>query len=95
MRMSPRRRDSLVEAVKAALQLSADNHPEILRHKGRRPTEIEIRRYRELERRRNAHAHQLGIDPTLIASRATLNELAHDWDRHAPELMNWQKELLK
>ena len=95
MRMSPRRRDSLTDAVKTALQLSADKHPEILRHKGHRPTETEIRRYRELEKCRNAHAHQLGIDPTLIASRATLSGLAHDWDKHAPELMNWQKELLK
>ena len=94
-RMSPRRRDSLADTVKIALQLSADKHPEILRHKSHRPTEIGIRRYRELEKRRNAHAHQLGIDPTLIASRATLNGLAHDWDKHAPELMNWQKELLK
>jgi hypothetical protein len=47
-----------------------------------------------LEKRRDAHAHQLGIDPTLIASRATLMELARDWDKHAPELMNWQRELL-
>ena len=94
-RMSPRRRDSLADTVKIALQLSADKHPEILRHKSHRPTEIGIRRYRELEKRRNAHAHQLGIDPTLIASRATLNGLAHDWDKHAPELMNWQRELLK
>jgi ribonuclease D len=95
VRMSPRRRDSLADAIKTALQLSADKHPEILRHKGHRPTEIEIRHYHELEKRRNAHAHPLGIDPTLIASRATLNGLAHDWDKHALELMNWQKELLK
>jgi ribonuclease D len=95
MRMSPRRRDTLADAIKTALQLSADKHPEILRHKGHRPTEIEIRRYRELEKRRNAQAHPLGIDSTLIASRATLNGLAHDWDKHAPELMNWQRELLK
>jgi ribonuclease D len=95
MRMSPRRRDNLADAIKTALQLSADKYPEILRHKGHRPTEIEIRRYRELEKHRNAHAHQLDIDPTLIASRATLNGLAHDWDNHAPELMNWQRELLK
>jgi ribonuclease D len=95
MRMSPRRHDSLVDAVKTALQLSVDQYPEILRHKGHRPAEIEIRRHHELEKRRNAHAHQLGIDPTLIASRATLNGLAHDWDKHAPDLMKWQKELLK
>lgn len=94
-RLSPRRRDGLAAAIKIALQLSADRHPEILRPKGHRPTEAELRRYHELERRRNTHAHKLGIDPTLIASRATLGELARDWDRHAPELMHWQRELLK
>jgi len=94
-RLSPRRRDGLIAAVKTALRLSADRYPDILRPKGRRPTETELRRYRELERRRNAHAHKLGIDPTLIASRATLGQLARDWDRHAPGLMHWQRELLK
>jgi hypothetical protein len=48
-----------------------------------------------LARRRDAHAHKLGIDPTLAASKATLGDLARDWDRHAPELMAWQRELLK
>jgi len=36
----------------------------------------------------------LSIDPTLIASRSTLSDLAYNWDKHAPELMNWQRELL-
>ncbi|MGA3163400.1 MAG: HRDC domain-containing protein [Verrucomicrobiota bacterium] len=94
-RISPRRRDTLADAIKTALQLSADRYPEILRRKFHRPTEMEMRRYRELEKYRNTRAHELGIDPTLIASRATLGELAHDWDQHAPELMNWQRELLK
>ncbi len=78
-RMSPRRRDSLAAAVKIALQLSADRHPEILRHKGHRLTEAEMRRYRDLEKRRDAHARELGIDPTVIAPRAVLGDLARDW----------------
>ena len=94
-RLSPRRRAGLSQAIKTALTLPPDRHPEILRHKFYRPTEAEVRRYRDLEKRRNLHAHELGIDPTLIASRATLSELARDWDQHAPELMNWQRELLK
>ena len=94
-RMSPRRRAGVSQAIKTALALPADRHPEILRHKFYRPTEAEIRRYRDLEKRRDHHAHELGIDPTLIASRATLSELARDWDKHAPELMNWQRELLQ
>lgn len=94
-RMSQRRREGLTKAIKIGLSLEAEKHPEILRRKFHRPTEAEFRRYRELEKKRNAYAHELGIDPTLIASRATIGELARDWDKHAPELMNWQRELLK
>ena len=94
-RMSPRRRDSLGVIVKAAHRITPDRHPEILRHRGRRLTEAEMHRYGELEKQRNAVAHKLGIDPTLIASRATLGELSRDWDQYAPDLMNWQRELLK
>jgi ribonuclease D len=94
-KMSPRRRETLIEAVKAGLAIPADKHPEVIRHKFNRPSEAEFRRFRELEKIRDAHAHKLGIDPTLIASKATLGDLARDWDRHAPELMNWQRELLK
>jgi ribonuclease D len=94
-KMSPRRRETLLEAVKAGLAVPADKHPEILRHKFHRPNEAEFRRFRELEKIRNAHAHKLGIDPTLIASKSTLGDLSRDWDGHAPGLMNWQRELLK
>jgi len=94
-RMSPRRREGLNQTVKSALALPADRHPEILRHKFYRPTEAEMRRYHELETRRDQHARELAIDPTLIASRATLSELARDWEKHSPELMNWQRELLQ
>ena len=94
-KMSPRRRETLLEAVKAGLAVPAGRHPEILRHEFRRPSEAEFRRFREIEKRRDARAHELGIDPTLIASKATIGDLARDWDKHAPDLMNWQRELLK
>jgi hypothetical protein len=48
----------------------------------------------ELENRRNQKAAELALDPTLIASRATMLALAGDWDRHKVELMDWQRELL-
>jgi hypothetical protein len=54
-----------------------------------------MRRFRELEKRRDARAHDLDIDPTIIASRATLGDLSRNWEKHAAELMNWQRELLK
>jgi ribonuclease D len=94
-KMSPRRRETLLEAVKAGLAIPAVEHPEIIRHTISRPNEAEFRRFQELEKIRNRHAHELSIDPTLIASKATLGDLARDWDRHAPDLMNWQRELLK
>ena len=94
-KMSPRRRETLLAAVNAGLAIPHDRQPEILRHKFHRPNEAEFRRFRELEKIRNAHANKLGIDPTLIASKATLGDLSRDWNRHAPELMRWQIELLK
>jgi ribonuclease D len=92
--ISERRRGSLLKAVACGLQVSPENHPLLLRRTGRRPTEAERRRYMELQKHRDAHADNLGIDPTLIASRATLSDLAHNWEKHAPELMNWQRALL-
>jgi ribonuclease D len=94
-RMSPRRRETLLEAVKSGLAVPADQHPEIFRPQFRRPSEAEFRRFREIEKRRDARAHELGIDPTLIAPKSVLGNLAHDWNKHAPDLMNWQRELLK
>ena len=93
--LSERRRNGLSEAVKNGLNLAADKHPDIPRHKGRRPNDAERRRFGEIERRRDARANQLGIDPTLIASRATLADLAHNWDATIADLMVWQRELLK
>jgi ribonuclease D len=93
-KMSPRRREALLEAVKAGLAVRAAQQPEILRHVFHRPSQTELRRFREIEKRRNTHAHELAIDPTLIASKAVMGDLARDWDKHAAELMNWQRELL-
>jgi len=94
-RVSPRRRAALAEAVKAGLAAPAGQQPEIIRQKFERPNEAERRRYFDLARRRDAHAHKLGIDPTVIASKGTLGDLARDWGKHAPELMSWQRELLE
>src|SRR5258706_5928658 len=94
-KISPRRRESLLATVKAGLAVPPAQHPEIVRHEFRRPSEAEFRRFREIEKRRNAHAHELAIDPTLIASKAVIGDLARDWDKHAAELMNWQRALLQ
>ena len=94
-RMHPRRRENLLAAVRAARLVAPEQFPEKILHRSQRPTEAEFRRFRELEKIRDRHAHELGLDPTLIAPKSVLGDLARDWEKHAPELMNWQRELLK
>jgi ribonuclease D len=86
--MHPRRKKKLLATVRATQSLPPEKFPQIIRHFSQRPSEAEFRRFRELEKIRNHHAHELGIDPTL-------GDLARDWDQHAPDLMSWQRELLK
>ncbi len=94
-KMSPRRRETLIAAVKAGLAVPVERHPEILRPEFRRPSGAEFRRFRELEKIRDRHARELAIDPALIAPKSVLGDLSRDWENHAPELMSWQRALLK
>ena len=94
-KMHPRRRDNLLGAIRTAQAVPPENFPKIIKHRSQRPSEAEFRRFREIEKRRDKHAHELAIDPTLIAPKSVLGDLARDWDKYAPELMNWQLELLK
>ena len=66
----------------------------MVRHYSKRPTEQEFRRFREIEQRRDRRANELGLDPTIIASKATLGDLARDWEKYSENLMTWQRELL-
>jgi ribonuclease D len=90
--LTPRRRKGVARAI--AEGLAAKHPPAPLRKRGRRLNEAEKRRLNDLERRRNKRAEELGIDPTLIAPRATLVDLAGNWKEHEAELLPWQKELL-
>jgi ribonuclease D len=92
---SDRRRTGLKAAINCGLTVTADRQPNPLRSLNRRPSDAEKRRFNELQKHRDLRAHQLSIDPTLIASRAMLAALAEDWQAHEPDLMNWQRELLK
>jgi ribonuclease D len=93
--ISERRLGALTKAITHGQFLSPERHPKILRHVTRRPSEGERRRFADLQKHRDKQAAALGIDPTLIASRGMLSNLAHDWDLHAAELMTWQRELLR
>jgi ribonuclease D len=91
---SPRRKDGLSEAIQKGLAMLPEEHPEILRFNSRRHTEAQRQRFAQLEQKRNSRATELDLDPTLIASRATLLALADNWDSHQGELMKWQRDLL-
>lgn len=93
--LTNRRRLDLLKAVQQGKDIRPECFPKTQKPLGRRPTDGEKKRYLELQCLRDARAQSLGIDPTLIASRATLSELANDWDRHSGELMGWQRELLR
>ena len=84
----------MLKSVAHGMNTSPYHLPKPIRATGRHPTDGEKRRYLDLQRRRDDRAAELGIDPTLIASRAVLSDLAHDWTRFEGELMKWQKELL-
>ncbi|MGZ4963227.1 MAG: ribonuclease D [Limisphaerales bacterium] len=92
---SSRRADALHHAITIAQTLPPQQHPHPLRSMPRRQTEEERRRFEALQKRRDKHAVELAIDPTLIASRATLLQLAQDFEGHRKELMHWQRELLE
>ncbi|HTD65596.1 MAG TPA: HRDC domain-containing protein, partial [Candidatus Limnocylindria bacterium] len=92
-RFSPRRHLTLVKAVQRGLH-SADK-PQVVRTAHYRQSADEKRRYHELEKKRNRRAHDLGIDPTIIASRAALVQIARDEGPVNGELMAWQSELLQ
>jgi len=92
--LSERRRSGLLQAIDYGTDLPPERFPKPLRSISRRPTEGERRRFVELQKRRDDRAAQLDIDPTLIASRSVLSDLAHDWEKHQAELMDWQRSLL-
>jgi ribonuclease D len=93
--LSDRRRAGVTKALTQAGQVSPEKYPRMIERTNHRPSETERRRFLELEKHRDARAGELAIDPTLIASRATLSDLARDWNENASQLMNWQRELLK
>lgn len=94
-RMHPRRRETLASALRKGLATPSSSLPPILRHTSKRPSEQEFQRFREIEKIRDQQASALGLDPTLIASKAVLGDLARDWDGESPKLMSWQRNLLQ
>lgn len=93
--LSPGRQAGLKSAIEEALALPESEWPHPVRTVGRRLTEAQVRRADAIKAVRDSHAQRLGLDPSIIAPRTTLLDLAHDWDRHIGTLMRWQQALVQ
>lgn len=91
-RFSPRRHSTLIKAAQRGLHVP--DKPQLIRTPHYRQSAEEKRRYHELEKQRNKSAHELDIDPTIIASRSELVQIARD-GLGRDGLMQWQSELLR
>ncbi|MHB8523553.1 MAG: ribonuclease D [Limisphaerales bacterium] len=93
-RFSPEARHRVIATIDRALDRAVTEQPHPLRRTRHHTTAAQEERFETLKRKRDEHARALDIDPTLIASRATLKLLAQDWEAHQHELMDWQRPLV-
>jgi ribonuclease D len=91
---SHRRRQTFQEAAGVALATPESEWPVIRRRFGTRPTAETVRRTDELRRRRDKSAEELGLEPSFIAPRGSLEAIATDHARAAALLVPWQRQLL-
>ena len=91
---SHRRREAFREAARSALQAPESVWPVLRRRSGTRPTAETVRRTEELRRRRDRSAEELGLEPSFIAPRGTLEAIAADGVRAGSLLAPWQRQLL-
>lgn len=91
---SLRRRQAFRDAAQAALRAPESEWPVSRRQFGTRPNNETVQRAEELSRRRNRSAEELGLEPSFIAPRSTLEAIAADGTRAAALLVPWQRELI-
>jgi ribonuclease D len=85
---------ALQATVERALESPEDTWPRHRRLPGIRLTAAQRNRHLHLQERRDRKASELGLEPSLIASRATLVELAGGKLDPQTDLLSWQQELL-
>ena len=85
----------MFKAFKTGIAVLASDYPRIPHVAVRRLNMRQHSRLAELKARRDKAAGSLGLDPTVIASKAMLSDLAYDWDQNRTRLMQWQLSLLQ
>jgi len=91
---SHRRRQAFREAARLGLAVPESDWPVLPRRFGTRPTAEMVRRAEELRQQRDKSAEELGLEPSFIAPRGSLEAIAADRARAASLLVPWQRELL-
>lgn len=92
--LTARRRQGLVRAIEEGLAVPPGQLPERVRHEHKRMPLSVGRRAAALRDRRDRRATELNLDPSFVASRSQLLELADAGDWKRTSLMQWQAELL-
>ncbi len=83
------------KAIESVREMSPADFPEMpKRVRGKRDPEAE-KKFDKLKALRDQVSEGLGIDPTLIASRSTLERVAAAPEDASDILLNWQESLLK
>jgi len=93
--LTPRRKLGLKEAYDAGMKLPEADCPQQKKRAGRRATDSDMARFDKLKLVRDQQAEKLKLDPTLVASKATLLSVAQNEDQAVKYLMKWQRQLLK
>ncbi len=93
--LTPRRRQGVIRAIQEALALPPEAFPEKLRHEHKRLPLAVGRKASALRERRDRRAAELNIDPSFVASRLQLLELAATGNPQHTSLMQWQARLLE
>ena len=92
---SASRQRRFAAAAEAALVLPQEEWPRPIRKPRIRPTPEQERFFAKLKTRRDATATALKLDPSLIAPKATLEQIATDPACATTRLMPWQLALLE
>ena len=91
---SERRARDFRTTIEEALSLKEDEWPETRRRRGERPTREMERAAEAMRKRRDQAAHELNIEPSFIAPRATIDAIAADRAWADQLLVPWQRSLL-
>lgn len=91
-RFSSRRRETLLTAIDRGMRLPENQLPKRRPREFNHPDVAMLRRFHALKKKRDEAAAKYGIDPTLIAPKADLLELARD--PSSGQMMKWQLMLL-